>query len=195
MMLLVGNWENSLRAMLIRRKSWITKTAKSWLGLRFPHDKDKEKDAESGSDDVGTSDQDGSDANAPAADAIQPSESVAEETISSEPAWLGFRLSGDSIRNVEPDSPAEKAGLNNGDELLAIDGYRIQGRLNERLEQYKIGDSLELLISRRQKIMKRIIIAGVEPEEKNWRLQEVSKPSDDQKKQLANWLGIEIEGE
>lgn len=170
--------------------------AKLLLGLKFPHDEDKQEDAEKESDEANEanpSNEADSEEKASSTETNERTENVEDEEKTGEPVWLGFRLSGNSIRSIRAESPAEQAGLNNGDELLAIDGYRIQGKLNERLEQYNVGNSLELLISRRQKIMKRTIIAGSKPEEKKWRLEEVSKPTDNQKQQLESWLGIEQE--
>lgn len=41
-------------------------------------------------------------------------------------AWAGWRLSGTEVRGVEPGSPAAKAGLARGDELVAIDERRVR---------------------------------------------------------------------
>ncbi len=79
--------------------------------------------------------------------------------MGSELGWLGADFKNDSGRNVVKtvlrDSPAFLAGLNADDELIAIDQFRVRGGdLEGRLKRYHAGDSVELLVARREEIMR-----------------------------------------
>ncbi len=79
-------------------------------------------------------------------------------------AWLGVTLdaispdgvvadklgSGVIIRSISPASPAAKAGLREGDLVLAVDGHALRdpGELIRSLARKKAGDRVSLLISR-----------------------------------------------
>ncbi|MGH9321072.1 MAG: trypsin-like peptidase domain-containing protein [Vicinamibacteria bacterium] len=65
------------------------------------------------------------------------------------------RLSGVVIRSVDPDSPAERAGVRAGDVLLSFDGRKVSARFMEELPSiYKrfadtpIGEKVELVVTR-----------------------------------------------
>ena len=107
-------------------------------------------------------------------------------------AWLGFRASESggrmTISSVQSDSPATVAGLNTGDEVIALNDFRVTSSIDSRLRQYEIGDEVELLISRRGKLMKVLIEIGADPK-RSWSLKLIAKPTDDQKAALKSWLG------
>jgi serine protease Do len=52
------------------------------------------------------------------------------ETVASNPRWFGARISGGGTRlvvsNIDPSSPAEKAGVQRGDIIVALDGNKPQ---------------------------------------------------------------------
>lgn len=66
--------------------------------------------------------------------------------ISVEPAERGLW-----IVSVYPNSPAERAGLRRGDQLLAFEGQRIrsQDQLVRELDRYRAGDRIRLDVARR----------------------------------------------
>ena len=106
--------------------------------------------------------------------------------------WLGIDTTAKDgktkITLVTPDSPAADVGLNIGDEVIAINGYRVGSSVEKRLTQFEVGDELELLISRREQLTTiRVELGGIRSE--NWRLKFIAKPSDQQKRQLELWLG------
>ena len=71
-------------------------------------------------------------------------------------------------------TPGYEAGLNVDDEILAFDDYRVRAdRLESRLEQYRPGDRVTLLVARREQLMKVEVTLGAEPA-KSWRLEEVA---------------------
>ncbi len=108
--------------------------------------------------------------------------------------WLGFSSSSSdgrvTVSSVKPDSPASDVGLNNGDEIIAVDGFRITGSVDSRMPQYKVGDEIEILISRRGQLLTLPLTIG-ELKSESWRLRFSSKLSEEQKQQLDRWLGTE----
>ncbi len=106
--------------------------------------------------------------------------------------WLGITTTSNSgvttITRVITDSPAADVGLSIGDEVIAINGFRVARGVTGRLSQFEVGDQLELLISRREQLLTIRVELG-ELESESWRLRYISKPSKRQKKQLDLWLG------
>lgn len=106
--------------------------------------------------------------------------------------WVGISASGDSkvtVSRVVPDSPGYEAGVNNGDEIIAINDFRVSGSIDSRLRQFEIGDQLDFLIARRGKLLHLKVTIGSR-ETESWKLRFVSKPSDDQKAQRKAWLSV-----
>ena len=66
-------------------------------------------------------------------------------------AWMGVSSGGD-VRQVERGTPVWHAGLNVGDEILAVDGFRTSGSLSTVLRRHAPGDEVEVLVSRRGKL-------------------------------------------
>lgn len=70
------------------------------------------------------------------------------------------------VTTVRRDTPAFDAGVNVGDELLAIDDYRVPAdKLEERLKAYRPGDEVTLLVSRRERLTRLPLTLGKAPEE------------------------------
>ena len=172
--------------------------AKEWFGFRLEHE-EEESDPETGDDVEGGEEGDKGPREEESAekesdeqdkeDEKKQEEDKAEEDKKPDTPWLGFEISSGSVRKIQPDSPAETCGLNNGDELLAINGYRVDGDLAEKLKQFEVGDDLEVLISRRQKLMTKRLKVGIKPDSKSWKLKEIKNPTEDQKDRLQQWLG------
>lgn len=94
-------------------------------------------------------------------------------------AWLGVTTRNDGgrliVTQVRRGTPAYDAGVNVDDEILGIDDYRVRAdRFDNRLEQYKPGDRISLLVARREQLMRRELTLGGEPP-KSWRLEDVSR--------------------
>lgn len=113
-------------------------------------------------------------------------------------AWLGIttnQLNGRlTAATVIRDSPAHKAGLNPGDEVLAINGYRIPASgLADRLKAFSPGDELAVLVSRRERILNLTVDAGTAPTETRWNLEVDPEATTEQTNHVNSWLATELE--
>ncbi len=93
-------------------------------------------------------------------------------------AWLGVTTRVDAgrlvVSQVRRETPGYQAGLNVDDEILAIDDYRVRAdRWESRLEQYRPGDRVSMLVARREQLMRVEVQLGTEVP-KVWRLEDVS---------------------
>jgi predicted metalloprotease with PDZ domain len=106
-------------------------------------------------------------------------------------AWFGMTTRNDGgrllVSQVRREAPAHAAGLNVDDEIIAIDGFRVRAdQLNQRLDQYRPGDTIELLIARRDQLLRLDLQLGAEPA-RQWRL-ETASGSDEARQQRVRWL-------
>jgi predicted metalloprotease with PDZ domain len=107
-------------------------------------------------------------------------------------AWIGFITSASAgrlvINQIPRGTPAETAGLSVDDEILAVDNWRVNpDGWGQRLEQYAPGDIVDLLVSRRDQVIRVPVKLGEEPSKK-WQLQLNPKATDEQKNHLTSWL-------
>jgi len=107
-------------------------------------------------------------------------------------AYLGVSVTGpeNRVRNILPGSPAFKSGLDLNDELVAIDGKKVEeGQLNHLLKLYNPGDEIAVIYFHHNKLNKRMVTLG-SGHNKKWRIRPMEK-----KKKAANilykdWLGL-----
>jgi predicted metalloprotease with PDZ domain len=93
------------------------------------------------------------------------------------------------ITSVRRGTPAIAAGLNVDDEILAIDEVRVRADgLAARLDQYKVGDTVAVLVARRDRLMTINVTLGPEPG-RAWRLEARPDATAEQKARLDAWLG------
>jgi predicted metalloprotease with PDZ domain len=107
-------------------------------------------------------------------------------------AWLGLTTRNDGgrlvVTRVQRDTPAHAAGVNVDDEILAIDEFRVRAdRFENRLEQYKPGNKVSMLVARRDELMRLDVTFGSEPP-RAWRLEVQASPTSAQEMQLRAWL-------
>ena len=107
-------------------------------------------------------------------------------------AWLGIGTRNDAgrlvVTQVRRDTPALAAGLNVDDEILAIDDYRVRAdRLDNRLDQYRPGDKVVLLVARREQLLRLELTFGTEPA-RAWRLEVNPSASEAQQSSRGRWL-------
>ena len=108
-------------------------------------------------------------------------------------ATIGASFSGNQISRIDPESQAWKLGLVAGDEVLAINGFRLSDSFAERLRQYEIGDQVELLVSRDGLLFSETVTLE-RRETENWSISWVSRPSKKQTERINAWLEIEPAG-
>ena len=107
-------------------------------------------------------------------------------------AWLGAVTRNDGgrllVTQVRRQTPAANAGLNVDDEIVAIDEHRVRPEgWDGRMEAYRPGDCVSILVTRRERLTRLEATLGVEPRPA-WRLEPHHNPSDKQRARLARWL-------
>ena len=95
-------------------------------------------------------------------------EETDDDDDSSGEAFLGLITQGGQISMPKRGTPAWEAGFNDGDELLAINGFRVTD-FPARLKRYQPGDAVDVLISRRGKL-RTITVTLTEKDSANWDL-------------------------
>ena len=113
--------------------------------------------------------------------------------LSTARATMGASTRNDSgrlvVSLVRRGTPAHQAGLNVDDEILAIDDLRVRADgLVARMDQYKVGDRIRLLVARRDRLMTLDVTLAPEPG-RPWRLQPTPDATAEQKARLEAWLG------
>lgn len=92
------------------------------------------------------------------------------------------------IRSVVAGSPAEEAGAEVGDEVLAMNGYRVRAAdFSERMSEMKAGDVFTLTVFRNDKLRDIHIRAGVAPVPA-YTASKVKDPTPGQKAIFESWL-------
>lgn len=107
-------------------------------------------------------------------------------------AWTGLQTRVTAgrltVSQIPRRSPGESAGFSVDDEILALDGWRVTPEgWPQRLEQYAPGDTIDVLVSRRDRILPVRLTLGEEPPDR-WQLQERRHPEPSQKQNLTQWL-------
>jgi len=108
-------------------------------------------------------------------------------------AWMGATTRHDAgrlvVSGLRRETPAYAAGLNVDDEILAIDDVRVRADAwAGRLEQYRPGDKVTLLISRRDRVTRLDVTLGTDPG-RRWRIEPAPNATADQKQRVTAWIG------
>ena len=108
------------------------------------------------------------------------------------PAWLGLGTRADGgrllVAGVRRGTPGYEAGFNVGDEIIAIDDYRVApAGWSQRLDLYRAGDEVTFLIARRERLLRLDARFGERPAE-GWRLRPAESPTPAQAAHLDDWL-------
>jgi len=138
--------------------------ALDWLGLRFTLDRAR--------DDGGAEE--------------------AEEPRKEPAGWLGIETEVQkgrlTVTEVKRGTPAYQAGVNAGDEILAIGDYRVPpDAWTERLKAFRPGERATLLLARRERLTRLPVTFGEKPA-RRWKLEVDPKATAEQKAHLAAWL-------
>jgi predicted metalloprotease with PDZ domain len=91
------------------------------------------------------------------------------------------------VSQVRRGTPAFDAGVNVDDEILAIDDFRVRAdQLATRLEQYRPGRKVTLLVARRERLTRLDVVLGREPDD-TWRLEVDPTATPDQQARREAW--------
>lgn len=97
------------------------------------------------------------------------------------------------IKFVEAEGPAQLAGLDAGDELLAIDGFRVSAdRLSDRLKDYQPGDLIEVTVFHQDELSTHQVTLAA-PGPSSYQVVPVKKPTPKQEENFTGWLGVSLE--
>ncbi len=97
------------------------------------------------------------------------------------------------VKFVETGSPAQKAGIDPGDELLAIEGIRVNAeQLPERLKDYQPSDSISVSLFHQDQLRTVSVILG-EPRPNSYKLVPVKNPTMQQSNNFQGWLGVPLQ--
>jgi predicted metalloprotease with PDZ domain len=107
-------------------------------------------------------------------------------------AWLGLSTRIDSgrlvVTQVPRHTPGWQSGINVDDELLGLDDYRVRPEQWEtRLEQYRPGEQVSMLLARRDRLLRLNVTLGSEPP-RRWKLEAHPEASEAQRARLTAWL-------
>ncbi|KAB8332355.1 M61 family metallopeptidase [Scytonema tolypothrichoides VB-61278] len=109
---------------------------------------------------------------------------------------LGVKVNSENgrelIKFVDANSPAQFAGIDPGDELLAIDGLRVMANgLGDRLKDYQPKDTIQVTIFRQDEL-RTLPVTLASPCTRKYQIKAVENPSPTQKENFAGWLGASL---
>ena len=129
---------------------------------------------------------------------------VVADTQTADTPYLGLTLTAEQgaaiIQFVATDSPAQVAGLEPGDELLALDGFRIKAdqgsealasTLAGRLKDYVPGETLEIAVFHGD-VLQVCHATLTEPIATKYSIQPLDQPSPEQQALAQGWLGVPL---
>lgn len=113
---------------------------------------------------------------------------------SHQPPFTGMTLKSeqgrDLVKFVEIDSPAQQAGLDAGDELLALNGLRVTTeQWGDRLKDYQPGDTLSLTYFHQDEL-RTTSLTLTAPRPTGYQLVPVEHPSKTQRQNFEGWLQV-----
>ena len=95
----------------------------------------------------------------------------------------------DQIKFVAAESPAAEAGIDPGDELLAIDGMRVTAQtLDERLKDYQVNDTIQVTVFHQDEL-KTLPVTLMPAQPSRYEIVVKDDISDTQQQNLSGWLG------
>lgn len=96
------------------------------------------------------------------------------------------------IKFVEADGPAQVAGIDAGDELLAIDGFRVTAeQLSDRLKDYQPGDAIVVTVFHQDEL-RTCSVTLAPPRPTRYQIVPVERPTSIQQQNFAGWLGLSL---
>ncbi len=106
--------------------------------------------------------------------------------------FLGITTNSDHgravVKTVASNSPAQLAGIDPGDELLAIDGFKVSAeKLVDRLNSYRVGQEINLTIFHTDRLMT-VAVTLAAPQPDQYQLHQVEQPTDSQRQSYQAWI-------
>ncbi len=92
------------------------------------------------------------------------------------------------VQKVTAHSPAYEYGINVNDEIIAINGYRVEASLSKYLQASKPGDTVEVMLNRKGKI-RTIPVVLDKNRNFDYKIEKVENPTALQKKIYEDWIG------
>nr|WP_241461117.1 PDZ domain-containing protein [Shewanella mangrovi] len=108
-------------------------------------------------------------------------------------AFLGASLASNSLKfaYVERNSPAWKAGIAAGDELIAINGLKVShDGFDKRIGDFNAGDDVEVTLFKDDTLQTKRVSLSKAPDGK-LQIKSVKKPARSQKALFEAWLGVD----
>lgn len=106
--------------------------------------------------------------------------------------WLGASTKTSNglttVTRVLTNTPAYDAGLYVKDELIAVNGFRIDKKVASRLRPFPPGTKIELLVSRRGQLITLPVTLGEKPKQ-SWKLKIRDDATPEQTAHLESWIG------
>ncbi|WP_237144587.1 M61 family metallopeptidase [Pontibacter pamirensis] len=94
------------------------------------------------------------------------------------------------VRGVSRGSSAYEGGLNVNDEIIAVNGYRVDDDINRIVSGLGIGDTAEVLVTRDGKLQT-LRIPMLKDESVRYRFERVQNPTSVQQKIFNKWLAVD----
>ncbi|MFN6565899.1 M61 family metallopeptidase [Dendronalium sp. ChiSLP03b] len=96
------------------------------------------------------------------------------------------------IRSIEVGSPAQLAGIDAGDELLAIEGIKVTAnQLSDRLKDYQPNDTIQVTVFHQDELRTYSVTLAASVPTK-YQVIAVQNPDPTQKENFAGWLGVPL---
>lgn len=116
---------------------------------------------------------------------------ISDRNATKNEAFLGATTSSSNgktiVQSVTKDAPAQKAGLTNGDEIIAINGNRVNNDLANWLALYKPGDKVQVIAARDGSVATYEITLAKNPYV-SYKLEKIQDATEVQKTIYKKWL-------
>jgi predicted metalloprotease with PDZ domain len=127
---------------------------------------------------------------------LRLAESKTDKEKAKDKAYLGANLGEESgrliVRSIPAGSPAYEQGLNTGDQIVAVDGYRAnQSFLQNYIDERKPNDRIRLTIFRFDKLRDISFTLGTDPR-KDYDFSSVEQPTEEQKRLYKQYLNADL---
>ncbi|MCY7337745.1 MAG: M61 family metallopeptidase [Chamaesiphon sp.] len=114
------------------------------------------------------------------------------QAVAAHTPYLGINVKTEhgkeAIKSVASNSPAQLAGIDAGDELLAIDGFKVSAdKLNDRLKVYQVGQQINLTIFHADRLMT-VSVTLSAPQPQQYHLRSLEHPDDLQRQLFKAWV-------